>query len=135
MLRELHKICSLSNAVDTCSFIVDAVTASPALLANSDKFVHRLFAKALHSKPSDCLSLLQLACAGSAPLPLLEKCLGHLDHRFCFLVDVLTRHLSAIRAGQPLADSSVPSLQQAARRARARSTSRCSTACAGSRRR
>ena len=49
MLRELHKICSLSNAVDTCAFIVDSVTSSPALLANEDKFVGRLFAKARRS--------------------------------------------------------------------------------------
>ena len=96
LLSKLHSAATLSAAVDDALFLVDAATAAQSLLGSTPNFV-RLFSAALQARPSDCLPLLQLAANGTVPLPLLESCLGQLEARLGYLLDLVTAHLSANR--------------------------------------
>ena len=64
LLPELHRLSLLSSAIDQPLRLVDEACNLSPLFASETKFMQAVYAGALSARPSDCVALLELACAG-----------------------------------------------------------------------
>ena len=99
IMHWLHEAAVLSAFSDNCLHLVDSAISAYSLVTNVEKFENVLFANAVSFKPSDCLALLELACASDDSEPLVKRCLETIEQTLYTLLDETRRQFVACRAG------------------------------------